>query len=150
MEPRSGGPADEPGQILQTWDKQRVEALVAELDRLVPRQGALVWSDHLDPVHDDPAFRANRLGFVRYGIELAKAGLVSRPEGPVEVPLDYLTPSPYDPPARQFERVERYERPAFKHVSWMEVLPAVLVPPAMFLGILLMAVGLGTVIGWLR
>jgi hypothetical protein len=134
---------------LSPGDRSQIEALIEELDLLVPREGARVFTDHLDPVHEDPTFRGNALGFLRYGIELCKAGVTPGRAGAVHVEIDYLAPNVYEPLAKRFERADAYERPPFRKVPWTEPAFAALVAPILFFTILLLAIGFMTVMGWI-
>jgi hypothetical protein len=75
-------------------DEQRLRALVAELDELVPRDGALVWEDEgLYGSQNDPAYGGNRLGYLRLGIEFLKvadAAHVTDQPSRVNADLSYL------------------------------------------------------------
>jgi hypothetical protein len=54
-------------------DDERLGVLVAELDAMVPREGALVCERHgLYGSQHDPAYIGNRAGYLRLGIELLK------------------------------------------------------------------------------
>jgi hypothetical protein len=75
-------------------DEGRVQALIADLDRLVPREGAVVWEDHgLYGSEVDPAFGGNRAGYLRLGIEFLKVAdapaVPGQPER-VRADLSYL------------------------------------------------------------
>jgi len=54
-------------------NEARLQALIAELDELVPRSGAVVWEDHgLYGSELDPSYGGNRAGYLRLGIEFLK------------------------------------------------------------------------------
>lgn len=61
------GPSHAPAVLLMI--EPQVAALVAELDALVPRSGAVLRSLYGDR---DPCWTGNRLGYLRLGIELLK------------------------------------------------------------------------------
>ena len=51
-------------------NEAELAALVADLDALVPREGAVLRFGHADT--GQPSYHGNRLGYLRYGIELLK------------------------------------------------------------------------------
>jgi len=56
-------------------DRDRLQAIVAELDREIPRSGARVQLE-VEPFEEHhSALVANQAGFLRFGVELLKAGL---------------------------------------------------------------------------
>jgi hypothetical protein len=69
-------------------DEARLRQLVAELDALVPRDGALIREGpgFINDI-DEPALIGNRRGYLRLGIELLHVGSVS-PESPHAVVRD--------------------------------------------------------------
>jgi hypothetical protein len=73
-------------------DDQRLQALVDELDRMVPREGAVVWEEqglHAREDDDDTVYCGNRLGYLRLGIELLKvADAPGAEDEPTRVPAD--------------------------------------------------------------
>ena len=73
---------------------ERLSALVAELDAMVSREGALVCESHgLYGSQHDPAYIGNRQGYLRLGIELLKVAdaptVAGRPNR-VTADLSYL------------------------------------------------------------
>lgn len=98
---------------------ERLRALVAQLDFLVPRAGAAIVEDcGLYDSEFDPAFTGNRLGYLRLGIELLK--LADAPPAPghpdrVVVDLTYLGFAGPQPEA--FERREDVTAPRLESVG---------------------------------
>ena len=56
-------------------DRARLEAIVAELDREIPHSGARVQLDVEPSEEHHSALVANEAGFLRFGVEMLKAGL---------------------------------------------------------------------------
>ncbi len=71
-------------EIEQAW----IDDIVRELDRRSPRGGARVRLDQYGGGPNEGRIVANQAGFLRFGIELLKAGLVIyEPEKPQRIPV---------------------------------------------------------------
>jgi hypothetical protein len=66
--------------------EERLHRLVEELDRLVPRDGARVRLEQYGGGPDEGRIVANQAGYLRFGTELLKAGLL--PSNPQEAGLN--------------------------------------------------------------
>ncbi len=70
-------------------EQEKIRCLVDQLDQLVPRQGAHVRLEQYGGGPDEGRFVANQTGFLRFGIEFLKGGLVRHQDQ--EVPLQRAT-----------------------------------------------------------
>jgi hypothetical protein len=80
---------------MATRQDQKISHLVEELDRLVQRGGAWVRLERNGGGPDEGRIVANRAGYLRFGIELLKAGLAAHESPtpsrfPMQVDLKYL------------------------------------------------------------
>jgi hypothetical protein len=92
-------------------EREQVRRLVEELDRRVPREGAAVRLDHYGGEPVECGFVGTRNGYLRYGVELLKAGLAEPEQGlgpafDVEPELEYLLSPESEVAIQEFVRDE--------------------------------------------
>jgi hypothetical protein len=92
-------------------EREQVRRLVEELDRKVPRWGAQVRLDNYGGGPVECGFVGTRTGYLRYGVEMLKAGLEEPEEGPgpafkVEPELAYLLSPETEVAFQEFVRDE--------------------------------------------
>ncbi len=94
------------------FDHERVRDLIRQLDAAVPREGHLVVDPFRD--HEGTVVQADRLGYLRLGIELLKAAHAPTRDDDlldeVDVDLGYLTG--LEAHCYSFQRTENLVRPA--------------------------------------
>lgn len=113
-------------------DNSRISALIAELDGLVPREGATVKLVQYGGGPDESQFVANRLGYLRFGIEFLRSGLAAPAASAGETPaaavdLEYLIHPDSDISFDWFERLEDLSKSQVVP-GWTGWVPGVLLP----------------------
>src|SRR5688572_3123919 len=104
------------------YDPVQIADMIESLDREVPREGAWVEMEQYGGGPDEGQIVANRLGFLRLGIEFLKAGIANDPHGsdaagPRGAPIDleYLVTPDSTINFDWFElRESPQERPAYR------------------------------------
>ena len=144
-------------------DRSKVEALIRDLDGAVPREGALVRLDLYGGGSDESGLRANRLGYLRFGIEFLKAGITTQDADPIILPLgavrtptvhvdlDYLVDQDSGVQLQYFEWDEDIRRGAVDEArsEWPNGVAAVGCGAALIAVAALLLIGAGTVLRWL-
>jgi len=134
---------------MNTPEAEEISSLVTELDGKVPKEGAVVELKQHGGGPDESRVTANRLGYLRLGIEFLKAAFKQPSEknpNVIEVDLRYLLSDDSDVGFDWFERREDMKIRQVEKSSWVPGFVGVVLALVL---LALIVVGAFSVIKWL-
>jgi hypothetical protein len=126
-------------------DTERISSLINELDKQVPKDGAIVEAKQYGGGPDESKITANRAGYLRLGIEFLKAGFSEtsdKDKKQLSTDIRYLFTDDSDVCFDWFERVEDFQKQKNLKASFWKRVAGKLIAAAVLLVLIFALIGM--------